>query len=176
MRTIFRLFLLTALAALTASAGIITIVFDNPNQAGLPGQTLSFNAVITHVGDIGDPDLYLNSDSLDFTMPGAILIDNFFANVPIFLAPGASSGSINVFDIVLSNSIGEFAGAYQLLGGADGGAFTAADNLAQANFSVTATPEPATVTMISAALFLLLRQHRARRSRRSDLTHGHSGN
>ena len=34
MKSIFRLFLLTALAAITASAGIISITFDNPDQIG----------------------------------------------------------------------------------------------------------------------------------------------
>jgi hypothetical protein len=131
MKSIFRLFFVAALAAMSASAGIITIAFDNPDQVGNPGETLSFYAVITHVGDSGEPDIYLNSNSLDLTMPGATVIDNFFANVPIFLAPGESSGSINLFDVVLTSPNGLYAGAYQLIGGEDGGANTAADNLAR---------------------------------------------
>jgi hypothetical protein len=176
MKTIIRLSLLTALAAITASAGIITIAFDNPHQVGRPGDTLTFNGVITHVGLSGEPDIYLNSDSLNFTLPGALVTDNFFINVPIYLSPGASSGSINLFEIVLVGPLDLYPGVYQLVGGEDGGANTAADNLAQANFSVTVVPEPGTVTMFSAGLFLLLRQYRARRSRRSELTDGHSGN
>lgn len=175
MKSILRLFVLTTLAVLTASAGIITIAFDTPHQTALPGQSVTFYGVISHVGDIGDPDIYLNSDSLDFTMPGAVLTDNFFANVPIFLSPGENSGLINLFEILLGNTPGLYAGAYQLIGGADGGTNIAADNLAQANFSVNAVPEPGTVTMLSAGLLLMLRQYR-KRTRRARLTHGPSGN
>jgi hypothetical protein len=170
MKSIFRLFLLTALAAVSASAGIIAIVFDDPDQAGLPGDTLSYYAVITHIGGQGDPDIYLNLDSLVLTMPGGSVNDNFFANVPIFLAPGDSSGSINLFDVVVTSTPGTYAGTYNLIGGEDGGANTAADNLAQANFSVTAVPEPGTVAMLCAGLAVLAWR------RRTGHQNGHSGN
>jgi hypothetical protein len=171
MKSILRLFLLTAVAVIPASAGIISIAFDNPDQIGLPGETLSFYAVITHVGTGGDPDLYLNSDSLDLTMPGGFVLDNFFANVPISLAPGESSALIDLFDVTLPNDPGPYAGAYQLLGGADGGTFTAADNLAQANFSVTVAPEPGTLALFGAGFAIVLW-----RSKRSDRAHGQPRN
>jgi hypothetical protein len=68
--------------------------------------------------------------------------------VPLFLAPGDTSGHIDLFDITLAdpgvNPNGLYEDAYTLLGGPDGGANTAADSLGQASFSVTVTPEPST--------------------------------
>lgn len=62
------------------------------------------------------------------------------------LAPGASSGDIDLFDITLANPernpLGTYSLTYGLLGGVNGGSWAAQDNLAQASFPVNATPEP----------------------------------
>ena len=170
MKSTLHLVFVAALAATAANAGTITIAFDTPDQTGVVGQTLSFFGVLTHVGVTGEPDIYLNSDSLDLTTPGAFVLDNFFTNVPLFLSPGQSSGLINLFDVTLPIDVGLYAGTYQLIGGADGGTFSASDNLAQADFSVTvATPEPGTVVVLAGLAALVWR-------RASGRQHGQSRN
>ena len=84
----------------------------------------------------------------------ATVIDNFFASVPFSLAGGKSSG-----DIDLSGTCG-------LLGGADGGAQPAQDNLAQVSFSVdaesavTSAPEPSVLFELGTILVLVALRRR----------------
>ena len=158
--------MLAAMAA-TVSAADISIVFDNPDQVGVPGQTLSFFGVITNTDmTLGDQPIYLNSDSLNFTLSDATVMDNFIANVPISLAEGESSGDIDLFDITLANPgvnpAGVYPGTYELLGGMDGGAGTANDALAQADFSVNLVPEPGTFALMAVATSLLPWRRKAR--------------
>ena len=178
MKTLINLFALAVLASAGARADIIisniTISLDNPNQIGNPGETLDFTGTITNTdSNLDDPAIFLNSDTPDFVGPSdAVLVDNFLANVPASLAPGATSGDIDLFDIALANpeadSFGLYSGStYTLVGGADGGARTAQDNLAQASFSVdvepasSPTPEPATFALLGAGLALLIWRTRA---------------
>lgn len=170
MKKLINLIALTALAVAGAQAGSISITLDDPDQSGVPGQTLSFFGTITNTDtNPGDDPIYLNFDSLNFSLGDATVTDNFFANVPISLAEGASSGDIDLFDIALadpeSEPLGLYTGTYGLLGGMDGGDGSAADNLAQVNFSVTATPEPTTVVLLALGLALMGLLHRRRASR-----------
>ena len=84
MKKFIHLIALTALAVGGARAGIITITLDDPNQFGIPGETLNFFGTITNTDTtLGDQPVFLNSDSLnlaggsDFTTN-----DLFFTNVP----------------------------------------------------------------------------------------------
>ncbi len=146
----------TITVAVHASSILITL--DGPNQAGAAGQTISFFGVITNTDTTpGDQPIFLNSDSLNFTLGDATVVDNFFSTVPISLAEGESSGDIDLFDITLANPESSLSGTgtYGLIGGMDGGSGQGSDNLAQTNFSVTVTPEPGTVSLLGIGLALM---------------------
>ena len=156
----FKLTFLTLLLAAASQASII-LTLDNPNQIGLPGQTLSFTGtLVNNDPNSGDPDVYLNSDDLNLTLTDATANDNFFAAYyPISLASGASSGDIDLFDFTIANPetlpYGTYTGTYDILGGADAGADTAADVLVEQTFSVTVTPEPASLALFALGLALV---------------------
>ena len=149
MKTLFWALLIATLGTAAAKADEVTITFDQPTQTGTPGQTLQFFGTITNDTN---QTIYLNSDSLDADS-GVTTTDDFY-NTPISLAPsgdpGDSSGDIELFDVTL-NQFGSFSGDYTLIGGADGGAGTAQDNLGSASFAVTATPEPASILLVLSA-------------------------
>lgn len=186
MRTIANLALLAALASTGARASV-EITLDNPNQAGGPGETLKFFGIITNTSLDKDPAdaIYLNADSLDFSLSDATVEDNFFASYfPVFLTGGQSSGDIDLFDIVLANPetqpFGLYAGTYGLIGGEDGGSQTAQDNLAQVGFSVNTqptvpTPEPGSFGLLGSALILFGCLRLMRKRSRQSTPHFASG-
>ena len=156
MKTLLCTLMLATLGAAAAKADSVTITFVAPNQIAYPGETLQFFGTITNDTNT---TLYLNSDDPNLSDPSGVsfsLDDLFFSNVPISLAPegqpGASSGVIELFDIVASSPlldpVGTYPGTYTLFGGADGGADTAQNSLGSANFSVSITPEPSTFSYL----------------------------
>jgi len=168
------MFAFLAVGALAARADII-ITLDDPNQTGNPGQTLSFYGTISNNSTDTNPAdaIYLNEDgvTLGLSSPGYTWIDDL-ANTPADLIGGQSSGDIELFDIVLtdpqSDPFGNYSGTYTLLGGADGGADTAQDFLAQAGFTITTVaPEPGTFAML-AGVILAAMWRKAMRHTRSD--------
>jgi hypothetical protein len=162
MKTFINLIALTVLAAAGVPADI-NIALDDPNQTGSAGQTLNFFGTITNTNAT---PVFLNGDSLNFTLGDATVSDNFFTNVPISLAAGGSSGDIDLFDVTLADPeslpLGTYTGTYGLLGGIDG---NASDNLAQVNFSATVTPEPGYFALMGIGLVLMGWVHRRRASR-----------
>jgi hypothetical protein len=168
-----RFMVLGALAVSGASsgwAGSILITFDNPNQTGMPGDTLVFMGVISNGGS---STAFLNSDGLNLLGNSFAVNDLFFSNVPISLDPGQSSPDIELFDVTLNNPFtdlsGTYTGTYGLLGGVDG---NAQDMLGSANFSVTETssvPEPSSNVLLAAALGALVGVHRGRSRFAKDL-------
>jgi hypothetical protein len=148
---------MVVLAAAVARADDIAITLDDPDQIGMPGETFKvFGTIVNSDADSGDAATYLNSDNLNFSLSDAMVNDNFFAVVPGSLGPGASSGDIDLFDVTLANpetdAYGLYEGIYGLIGGMDGGAQTASDNLAQVNFTVNVVPEPATAALLATGL------------------------
>jgi hypothetical protein len=157
MKTTIRILLLATASALGVYADTITVVFANSDPVALAGSTISvFGTIFNNDPNLSDAPIYLNADTLTFNMPGSSVADNFFANVPLFLNPGANSGSIDLFDLTLGSQSGSFPGSYVLLGGMDGGADTAQDVLANASFTVTSTPEPAPAALAALALVFVL--------------------
>ena len=160
MKKLITVFLLTMAAVAAANADIaVDFSWDNPDQTGQPGDTVQYFATITNNTA---ETVYFNSDNFSFTgAPSLNASDLFFPNAPISLDPGAS-GDYELLDITLADpftdTFQQYSGTEVLLGGADGSAL---DNLASADFSITAeepvsgTPEPASVLLAGAGLLAL---------------------
>ena len=90
-----------AMAASVAHAGAMT-TFDDPDQNGAPGTTLQFFGTITNPGSDA---IFLNGDALNLAAPTAdfTITDLFFANAPLLLDAGESSGLIELFDVTVNN-------------------------------------------------------------------------
>ena len=127
MKNLLCTLMLATLTAAAAQASTLTIAFDQPDQIGMPGQTLQFFGTITNTSA---NTVFLNNDDLNPTGLSLTANDLFFANVPVFLAPsgqaGDSSGDIELFDIAVSapplDAPATYPGTYDLVGGADGNA------------------------------------------------------
>ncbi|MFY9802997.1 MAG: hypothetical protein WA211_19080 [Candidatus Acidiferrales bacterium] len=126
------------------------------------GQTVvDGTLVVVFDGTISNPSatdtVWINADS---TSTDSLLVsvdDLALANVPYFLDPGQSSGLItDLFEVDLDPTLppGTYTGVYSLQGGADGGSGADLFDLADANFSVTVTPEAVPSPEPSALLLL----------------------
>ena len=165
--SIFSLLTLAAIGGVAARAGTISLVFDTPDQTGAPGATLQYFGTLTNTGS---DTVFLNGDTPNLTgAAGDFAInDLFFANAPISLGAGGSSGDIELFDVTVgdpfTDTLTTYAGLYTLLGGVDGGAQDVVTD-PSAGFSVTVTsgtsgtPEPATPALLVTGLiaFAILR-------------------
>jgi hypothetical protein len=167
MRRLLSLIAFIVIGGLAARADII-VTLDNPNQTGNPGQTLSFYGIISNSSTDTDPAgaIYLNMDNVSMALSSLSYtwLDDL-ANTPVDLIGSQSSSDIDLFDIVLtdpqSDLFGSYSGAYTLLGGADGGANTAQDFLAQAGFTITTVaPEPGTFALLACAILMAMRVKR----------------
>jgi hypothetical protein len=151
MRRLLYAFVLTV-ALVTVSRADIVLTFDSPDLTGQPGDTLQFFGVINNAGT---DTVFFNADDINFSGAASLNVtDLFFANVPISLDGGQSSGDIELFDVSLTDpftdSFGLYPGSYTLTGGVDG---NAQDALASADFSVTAqeatgVPEPSAILLL----------------------------
>jgi hypothetical protein len=162
MKTLLCTLILATLGTAVAKADSLTITFDQPNQFATPGQTLQFFGTIKN--NTTDT-IFLNSDS--FTLNGlSLTFEDLFANTPIFIAAGATSSDVELFDVAVSNPLLDlpalYSGSYTLIGGNDKGTGTAQDNLGTASFSVNTTtrttspvPEPATLYLLLGGLTTL---------------------
>lgn len=148
-------------------ADTISVTLTDANQTVVQGTSLvTFDATISNPSSTDT--IYLNGDS-SVTDSLLVTIDDspFLANAPLFLDPGASSGPFEIFDVNLPTNLaaGFYSGTFSVLGGADGGAGTAFDDLADVNFSVNvtptvATPEPGIVLLLGSGLAGLLLFHK----------------
>lgn len=161
-----KLFILASLLTTGAMVGRadVVVTLDNPLLTGAPGDTLMFTGTIQNDGL--EPT-FLNADSLNLAGSSFSTIDLFFANVPVSLGAGESTGDIELFDIVLSSpfldSPGNYGGTYSLFGGVDENAL---DLLGAADFAVTASqvntvPEPQSLAAAILALAILRRRARS---------------
>jgi hypothetical protein len=142
-----------ALQADTIQAGPVDASLD-----AAPGDTVAFLAVLTNPS-VTDT-VYLNGIGSAAASP-FLTVDTspFDINAPLFLTPGEVSGPFELFDVTVDTSApaGPYVGSFvSIQGGADAGAGTAFDDLADISFEVNVTgtssvPEPST-----AGLFLLV--------------------
>lgn len=137
------IYLIVLLTALTRSAGAQTLDLTllDPDPRVAQGTTsVAFDAIISNPSTV---TIYLNGDG--FSTAGPLLLNDapFWADAPTSLAPGASTGPIELFDVGLPGSTpaGMFSGnVFSIFGGADGGAGTAFSDLGDGRFSVDVVP------------------------------------
>lgn len=150
---------LIGLVCAPAKADTLLIALDSPTLNGSPGDVLQFFGTLTNTTAA---DLYLNADNINLAGfdPSAIDDSPFFANTPLFLVPGGSTGDIRLFDITIPNpfATGNYGGTFQVLGGVDG---NAQDIIGSAYFTVqvqqsAAVPEPSSAVLLSSGALLLL--------------------
>jgi hypothetical protein len=168
MKTLLSTLILAMLGTAVAKADTVTISFDQPNQTATNGSTIEFFGTITNDST---STLFLNSDDLNLSGLSFTVTDQFLNTVPISLAPGQSSGDIELFDVTLSDPLldapGTYAGTYGLFGGA---ASDAQDNLISQGFSITTetaspVPEPSTIYLLLGGLSVLAPLTRKMRTR-----------
>ncbi len=151
------------LATLTRAQTLDLTLLD-PNQTVTQGATVvDFEATIFNPSTTAT--IYLN-DAGGTTASSFLSVDDspFFANAPLSLAPGQTSGPFELFavDLATNTALGNYLGnGFEIQGGADGGNFTAFADLADANFSVTvagstvAAPEMDPLSAVSGLALLL---------------------
>jgi MYXO-CTERM domain-containing protein len=143
----FALTFLVSLGAPTARAQILDVTLADPNQTVAQGTaSVAFDATTLNPSTA---TIYLNGDSATTSSPFLTVNDTpSFNNVPPSLAPGQSSGAIELFDLDLATTTptGSYAlNTFSILGGADGGMGTLFQDLAEVSFSVTVTPQVGSV-------------------------------
>jgi PEP-CTERM motif-containing protein len=148
-----------ALAGLS-KADSLSVTLAQPTQTVLQGTT-----IVTFTGTILNPSstdtVFLNADS-SVTSSGLVSVDDspFLLNpFLISLNPLQSSGSVLLFniDLPIDLTAGLYTGAFSILGGPDGGAFSDFSDLVDVNFAVNvappvATPEPGTILLFAFGL------------------------
>jgi hypothetical protein len=141
------LFVLVSLGITRAHAQSLELVLTDPDQTVTQGTaTVAFDATVSNPTT---DTIYLNGDASATDSPYLSVDDSpFFANAPISLAPGASSGPFELFDVDLAANtpVGTYtSNTFSILGGADGGTLSDFFDLGDADFSITV--DPATATM-----------------------------
>lgn len=147
MKSLLVLSLMTAgllLAGSAAKADTLTLTLAYPDQSGVGGELLTFDATLTDI----DPTevIYLNADIPYVDSPLVIDDSPFFNFYPLSLNPPATyTGELFTVFIPDGTPLGLYTGSFQILGGSDG---NAQDVLASANFNVQVTPEPSSLLLL----------------------------
>jgi hypothetical protein len=147
--------LATLALAMPATADTLNLVLSNPDQTGIPGTTLTFDATASAPSS-NTGTIFLNGDGFNVNLVGASIDDSDFINFPLSLDPGDSSEG-SLFTVTLPSTLapGTYTGFFSILGGSDGGA---QDTIATVNFEIdapAATPEPGTLLLLATGLTLL---------------------
>jgi hypothetical protein len=142
---------LTSLLALAAAlglvhqahAGALDVTLLDPDTIVAQGTSMvAFEATILNPS--ATDTIYLNGDSAT-TASTLLTVDDspFYLNAPLSLAPGESSGPLELFDVDLSSTTpaGTYSSnTFSILGGPDGGTLMDFADLADATFSITVSP------------------------------------
>jgi hypothetical protein len=158
MRTLFTVFF--GLAVGCQAGPIFTVTFSPSIVSGTPGSALGFFGTL--LNNTANTE-FINSDS--FTLAGipaaSVDVSPFLNNAPLSLGPNASTGSFLFLTVTIPNNqaAADYPGTFNVLGGQDGGAGTAQNNLGTGTFTTrvnaAATPEPASGLLIGAGLLAL---------------------
>ena len=150
----------TLLFGALPSYSALVLTLTPPVRSDVPSDALVFSGTILNSGPA---DVFLNGIFISFTPPAGTYLSedqNFFsANVGSVLLSGESYiGPIFRLPITPNTPPGTYSGTVSFLGGGDE---LALDALQEDAFSATlATPEPATLTLISAALGVMALRRR----------------
>lgn len=137
------LLVLIPLSIAAAHAQSLELVLTNPDQTVTQGtSTITYDATIFNPSTADT--LYLNGDA-STTSSLLLTVDDspFLANAPLSLAPGASAGPFELFnlDLAANTPVGTYApNTFSIQGGADGGTSTDFSDIGDAQFSVTVSP------------------------------------
>jgi hypothetical protein len=131
----------------------LLFTLDNPVQAGLPGQTLTFSGTLTNSGT---SEIFLNGDNFSLGGTGLTLDDTPFVDGAPFSLAANESFSGSLFTVAIDSSAPfpqSGAGTFSIVGGVDD---TAQDILASAPFQIGVTaPEPGALGLSMAGVAVL---------------------
>lgn len=128
----------------------LTLTLEKPNQAGLPGATLSYIGTLTNGGAT---PLFLTGsnftlDNDNFTLDDSPFLDGL--GDPASLDGGASYTGELFTVLIGANAASQIGlGTFIVIGGAEEGA---QETLAVASFSAAAAPEPATLVLLTCGM------------------------
>jgi len=151
------------LLAIAAQADSVTFVLTDSVQNGTPGSTLMFSADITNTGSTTE---FLTGDSITPSSPFLSVTDNGFVNnVPFSLNPGLSTGTVELFEVMIDPAAtpGTYGmNFFDLIAGTN----PSNPNLIETQeFTVNVvsarTPEPASIILLSGGLLMVLLKRRA---------------
>jgi len=138
------------LFSVAARADSIDITLMETSQSGLPGTTVTFDATITN---LTGATIFLNSSGNATSTPFLTVDGNpFLTNAPLSLAPGASSGPLALFSVIIAPGItpGVYdSNKFYIVGGTTSGA---SDMVGSAEFNVAVAPEPGTLVLLASGL------------------------
>jgi hypothetical protein len=149
-----------------AHADSLGVAAASSTLTGAAGSTVTFDAVVSNAGP--DP-IYINGDGS--TLDSFLTLDDspLFNLVGIPISPGSNTGpdALALFNILIApgTAPGIYTGeVFTIYGGADGGAGTAYDDLADIVFNVKVTsaatppkntPEPGTLLLVASGIVSL---------------------
>jgi hypothetical protein len=150
------------LLAPLANADTLNVTLNDPNPTVVQSAT---QTVVQFFGTVSNPsltdDIYVNADATS-SATGTTVDDSLFQ--PFLIPANNMSGMFEIFDVDLVPGLGPgtYNGIFSFLGGADGGSFSAFDDLVDINFSVTVTaptttaPEPGSLLLLASGLASLV--------------------